>query len=135
MTTQAPTWVALRMVQLAARILPSAHRDRYEGEFTAELYGMARYHQIRHATQILARAWALRAALDAAPLTIGQEIMSHVRARLNCLIRRHRWRSEYDHATKRTTWECLRCGAHKLDFHSMYLNPSEYDGGPPLRGP
>lgn len=49
--------------------------------------------------------------------------------RLRCLFRRHRWRSEYNHATKRTTWECLRCGAHKLNVHDMDLNPGELGGG------
>ena len=49
--------------------------------------------------------------------------------RLRCLFRRHQWRSEYDHATKRTKWECLRCGAYKVDVHDRDLNPGELGGG------
>jgi hypothetical protein len=40
--------------------------------------------------------------------------------RLRCLFRRHQWGSEYDHESRRTTWECRRCGAKK--FTSDDLN-------------
>jgi hypothetical protein len=34
--------------------------------------------------------------------------------RLRCLFRRHQWGSVYDHETRRTTWQCRRCGAMKV---------------------
>jgi hypothetical protein len=52
-----------RVVELAARILPAEHRQRYALEFVAELYGMTRGQQVRHSVQVLAHAWALRAAV------------------------------------------------------------------------
>lgn len=33
--------------------------------------------------------------------------------RRSCLLRRHDWRTEYDEETKRTSWECRRCGSNK----------------------
>lgn len=35
-------------------------------------------------------------------------------SRLVCLFRRHDWHTEYNHETKRTAWECRRCGAYKV---------------------
>ena len=54
-----------RIAELAARILPVGQRQRYAREFIAELYGMPRSQQIRHSTQLLAHAWALRTVLTA----------------------------------------------------------------------
>jgi hypothetical protein len=48
--------------------------------------------------------------------------------RLVCVFRRHDWHSEYNHATKRTTWTCRRCGAHKLTADG-FLNVGD-SGGP-----
>ena len=36
--------------------------------------------------------------------------------RLACFLRRHDWRSHYDHESKTTTWTCSRCGARKGTF-------------------
>jgi hypothetical protein len=55
-----------RIVELAARVLPAEQRQRYAREFIAELYGMPRSQQIRHSTQVLTNAWALRTVLNAA---------------------------------------------------------------------
>jgi hypothetical protein len=58
-----PHRVAVRLVDWAASTLPAAHRDRYQQEFLAELYGLTPSHQLRHAAQVLSRAWILRVAL------------------------------------------------------------------------
>ena len=47
-------------LQAATRVLPGATRDRYRQEFVAELYGLARTRQLRHAAGVLSRSWALR---------------------------------------------------------------------------
>ena len=115
MTTRAPGRVPLRIVRLAARALPAVHRDRYEGEFTAELYGMARHRQIGHATQVLTHALALRAALDSTPATIGEETMTRVRTipigcRLNL---RHKWHIVSTEDGRDRYWSCKVCGKEK----------------------
>ena len=117
MSASAPTWVSLRMVQLAARTLPSVHRLRYEGEFNAELYGMARPDQLRHATQVLARAWILRGALKSAPATIGEEAMSYVPTiPLTCRLNlRHKWQMTSTEDGSNHYWVCAICGKDKPD--------------------
>jgi hypothetical protein len=53
-----------RLERLAARALPAgAARDRYRAEFLAELCGMTRRQQTRHAIGVLSHAWALRMAV------------------------------------------------------------------------
>src|SRR5215468_4634978 len=54
-------------VQVATRVLPGATRDRYRQEFLAELYGLGRTRQLRHAFGVLSRSWALRAAISTRP--------------------------------------------------------------------
>jgi hypothetical protein len=51
-------------VRMATRVLPGAIRDRYRKEFLAELYGLGRARQLRHAAGVLSRSWALRAAIN-----------------------------------------------------------------------
>jgi hypothetical protein len=62
-TTAGPGRWCCRVVELAARILPAEHRQRYALEFVAELYGMPRRHQVTHSVLVLSHAWALRAAV------------------------------------------------------------------------
>jgi hypothetical protein len=52
-------------VRMATRILPDATQDRYRQEYLAELYGLSRTRQLRHALRVLSRSWALRAAINA----------------------------------------------------------------------
>jgi hypothetical protein len=47
---------------------------------------------------------------------------------LVCLFRRHDWHGEYNYATRRTTWTCRRCGAHKITADGV-LNVGD-SGGP-----
>jgi hypothetical protein len=54
-------------VGVATRVLPGATRDRYRQEFVAELHGLSRARQLRHAFGVLSRSWALRAAISAPP--------------------------------------------------------------------
>ena len=54
-------------VGVATRVLPSATRDRYRQEFVAELHGLGRARQLRHAFGVLSRSWALSAAISTAP--------------------------------------------------------------------
>jgi hypothetical protein len=54
-------------VQAATRVLPGSTRDRYRQEFLAELHGLGRTRQLRHAIDVLSRSWALRAAISAPP--------------------------------------------------------------------
>ena len=58
------TWAAgfwpRHAVQAATRVLPGATRERYRQEFLAELYGLGRTRQLRHAVGVLSRSWALR---------------------------------------------------------------------------
>jgi hypothetical protein len=52
-------------VRMATRILPDATQDRYRQEYLAELYGLSRTRQLRHAFGVLSRSWALRVAINA----------------------------------------------------------------------
>ena len=67
MTPPPDIWCC-RTVELAVRVLPAQHRERYALEFIAELYGLPPAQQRRHSARVLTSAWALRAALsEAAP--------------------------------------------------------------------
>jgi hypothetical protein len=115
MTTQAPDRVPARLVELAARLLPAEHRYRYRQEFLAELYDMPQARQVRHATQVLSRAWVLRAALrQPAPATIGEAAVKDtrpLRCRLNLW---HTWRPFSTPDGNRYT-KCARCGKERRD--------------------
>jgi hypothetical protein len=52
------------IVRVAIRVMPVASRGRYRQEFLAELHGLGRARQLRHAFGVLSRSWALRAALN-----------------------------------------------------------------------
>jgi hypothetical protein len=52
------------IVRVAIRVVPVASRGRYRQEFLAELHGLTRTRQLRHAFGMLSRSWALRAALN-----------------------------------------------------------------------
>jgi hypothetical protein len=92
MTPRPSIWCT-RTVELAARVLPAEHRARYGLEFIAELYGMPKAQQRRHSARVLTSAWALRAALEAAPGTNGETAMTSIRKPLTCRLNlHHRWR-------------------------------------------
>jgi hypothetical protein len=84
-----------RIARLAARVLPAGPaRDRYRHEFLAELYGMSAARQIRHATALLTRSFALRAAVDREQQPSTLELITPVTTRkpLRCRLNiRHKW--------------------------------------------
>jgi hypothetical protein len=105
-----------RIVELAARLLPAEQRQRYALEFIAELYGMPRSQQARHSTQVLAHAWALRTALNAASRTTTQErtMTPTTRRSLPCLLGIHHWHWANTEDGERYRC-CLRCGLDKTE--------------------
>jgi hypothetical protein len=93
--TAPPGNLCCRTVELAVRVLPAEHRQRYGLEFIAELYGMPKAQQRRHAARVLTSAWALRAALSGpAPGANGDRTMIVKMAKpLTCRLNlHHRWR-------------------------------------------
>ena len=109
-----------RTVELAARVLPAEHRQRYTLEFVAELYGMSRPQQVRHSVQVLSRAWALRAALDAAAFAPIQEKARHRTLGWQlCHLGRHLWAQHRnpDVGGKLAVFElCRRCGRERQGY-------------------
>jgi hypothetical protein len=99
-----PAWWARLAVGLAARPLPAGKRDRYRREFLAELYGMTPAEQFRHASGVVARAWALRRAVGGPAATA---------TRWPCLAI-HRWKRLRN---PEGGWyrECPDCGKQALD--------------------
>ena len=113
MTPVVPGRWCCRIVELAARILPADRRQRYAREFVAELYGMPRWQQLRHATQVLTHALALRAVLRATGPTISQEdTMITTRRPWRCRLRLHDWDERENPETHEWYQICLRCGAY-----------------------
>jgi hypothetical protein len=111
-TTPAARWPS-RLVRLAARALPAgAARNRYRDEFLAELHGLPRRQQIRHARGVLAHAVALRAAVTAEPLAGGLDVVAStaVRMPLRCrLDLHHDWRTRRNEDGERFR-QCTKCG-------------------------
>jgi hypothetical protein len=108
-----PLSVAIHLVDWAARTLPAAHRERYEREFFAELYGLTPSHQLRHATQVLSRAWVLRTALAEAVLATngGEDMPIVVRRPLTCLLLRwHTWQILSTEDFSSHYVKCRKCG-------------------------
>src|SRR5215470_10370909 len=106
-------------VQAATRVLPGATRDRYRQEFLAELYGLNRARQLRHAFGVLSRSWALRAAINApsdATAADMELVFPRRRRPLPCRLNlRHRWapmRTE----DGRPYLRCQRCGKDETDL-------------------
>jgi hypothetical protein len=117
-----PSPGAIRVVELAALALPRGDiRRRYEREFVAELYGLDRAHQARHALGVLVSVWSLRAAVTTDDYTMLEEAMGHVTqprplmCRLNL---RHHWQTGRTEDGARYTY-CGRCEKIRSD------------GGPP----
>lgn len=101
-----------RAVELAARVLPPGQRQRYARELVAELHGMTRGQQRRHALGVLTHAWALRTAL----VTTNQEegaTTTTTRRPLRCRIGLHDWDERENPETKERYEVCLRCDAYR----------------------
>jgi hypothetical protein len=118
-----PGRVATHLVTIAARTLQATHRSRYQQEFTAELYGMPRSHQIRHALQVLALAWALRSALDRSSAPALGEAMQQPRNPLACRANLwHTWRTfKTDDGGRYRA--CAKCGKDLPDnYPGTYIS-------------
>jgi hypothetical protein len=124
-------------VRVATRVLPGSTRDRYRQEFLAELYGLGRARQLRHALGVLSRSWALRAAIntpsEAAAADMEIVFPRHRRPLLCRLNLRHRW------ATLRTEdgkpyLRCQRCGKDETDLFGGSKSGRQFDGVPPSVG-
>ena len=79
-------------VALAVRTVPRrADRERFRAEYEAELYGQPAAAQVRLVTGFLSQAFALRAALGAAPSPLEGPAMpiTSVGHRFRCRVLRH----------------------------------------------
>jgi hypothetical protein len=103
---------------VATRVLPGATRDRYREEFLAELYGLVRARQLRHALGVLSRSWALRAAINtpSEATAADMEIVFPRRRRpLSCRLNRHRW-ATFRTEDSKPYQRCQRCGTDETDI-------------------
>lgn len=107
--------LSCRTIELAVRALPADRRQRYARELVAELYGMSRWRQRRHAAQVLSHVFALRAALRAAGSATAQEerMTRTVRRPLRCRLGLHRWEEQENPETKERYELCTRCDAYR----------------------
>ena len=130
-TPRADPWCS-RVVELAARVLPTEQRHRYALEFIAELYGMPRSQQIQHSIHVLAQAWALRTALANAGPAPTQEITMTVKTSrpFRCLLRLHQWRWTSTEDGDRFE-HCVRCGRERTEKVG-YWNGGWNGGSPSL---
>ena len=109
-TAIAPARIPSIAVRLAVRALPrGALRDRYRQELLAELHGMPRSRQVRHALGALRSAAALRSAL--LDQQHAKELaMSRPRRPVLCRLNlHHTWRTRRTEDGARYV-ECGRCG-------------------------
>jgi hypothetical protein len=115
-------------VQAATRVLPGSTRDRYRQEFLAELHGLGRTRQVRHAAGVLSRCWALRAAINtpsqaAADMEI---VFPRHRRPLSCRLSRHKWQTFRTEDAK-PYQRCQRCGKDETDIWGGNKFGREYD--------
>jgi hypothetical protein len=107
--------IALRLVRLATRLLPAGDtRLRYEQEFIAELHGLSRGRQLRHAVGVLCSAPVLRlAVLHSAPVTTVTPVPVRrsrpIRCRLHLM---HSWQLDRTEDGNRYL-RCRRCGTDR----------------------
>ena len=106
-------------VQAATRVLPGSTRERYRQEFLAELYGLSRARQLRHAFGVLSRSWALRAAINAPSdaTAADMELVFPRRRRrsLYCRLIRHYWVDLSSEDGSSRYRQCARCGKEAND--------------------
>lgn len=130
MSTPRPDRWCCRLVELAAHTLPAQQRQRYAMEFIAELYGMPRARQWRHATEVLVHAWQLRSTLlTSATDTRGDAVFTTLKPRvpLRCRLGRHDWALERNPESGETYLCCSRCGRDQSTL-SLMSNPTAGTG-------
>jgi hypothetical protein len=108
-----PSATAVHLIKLAIRVLPNdGRRDRYRAEFIAELHGMTRARQTRHALSVAAHAWALRTAVTSSPpnpLEVAVHTTRTPRPLLCRLNLKHQWEGQSTEDGGRYL-RCTRCG-------------------------
>lgn len=116
---RAPVMGARLGVDLAVRALPTrADRDRYYGEYVAELYGLPAGTQLRLVAGYLSQTFALRAALGAShspteesavqqTSSLGRRILCHA-------LRRHDWHTYSTDDGERYA-SCMVCHRDRTD--------------------
>lgn len=103
-----PAFWSVLLVRLASEVLPRSVRPRYQREFVAELYGMDRSRQLRHAGGVLFSVWALHRAVTHKASEIEEAEMK--RRPLMCTINVHHvWRKFSTEDGVRYS-RCIRCG-------------------------
>lgn len=92
---RAPVLGARLGIGVAVRVLPArATRDRYYRECLAELYGLSPATQLRYVAGFMSQAFALRAALGAAPSLLEEKAVQKIsrRSRFRCrVLHHHTW--------------------------------------------
>src|SRR5262245_33655717 len=122
-------------VQVATRVLPVATRERYRQEFLAELYGLSRARQLRHAFGVLSRSWALRAAINTpsdATAADMELVFPRHRRPLPCWLNRHRWET-FRTEDGKPYLRCQRCGKDETDIHGGTKSGPGFDEVAPRR--
>ena len=108
-----------RTVQAATWVLPGSTRERYRQEFVAELHGLDRTRQLRHAFRVFSRSGALRAAINtpSEATAADMEIVFPRRRRrsLYCRLIRHYWVDLSSEDGSSRYRECARCGKEAND--------------------
>jgi hypothetical protein len=116
--SRAAGWLPRHTIQLATRVLPGSARDRYRQEFLAELHGVSRARQLRHAIGVLSRSWALRAAINTPSEAAAADmeiVFPRHRRPLSCWLNRHR-RETFRTEDAKPYQRCQRCGKDETDI-------------------
>ena len=119
-------------VQVATRGLRGPTRDRYRQEFLAELYGLGRARQLRHAFGVLSRSWALRTAINTPSEAAAADmeiVFPRHRRPLSCRLNRHRWETFRAEDGSRYQ-QCQRCGRGEIDIFGGTKSGREFDTVP-----
>ena len=111
MRVQPPSRLSGRLIGLAVAMLPAGQRNRYGRELYAELFGMSRSEQLRHAMQVLIHAGALRNALLAT--TQGGPTMVTTSKPWRCRLRLHGWDERENPETRERYEVCVLCDAYR----------------------
>jgi hypothetical protein len=132
--TRAALWPR-QIVWAATRVLPHGPaRDRYRQEFLAELHGLGRARQVRHAFGVLSRSWALRVAVNTPSDAVAADmeiVFPRRRGPLSCRLNLgHQWTTVRTEDGGRYR-QCQRCGKDETDVFGGTKSGREFDGVPP----
>jgi hypothetical protein len=85
---------------------PGKARERWTDELVAELWGLSRAEQLKHTAGVLARTWALRAAVTSRERLVEEDIM---RRPWRCRFGWHRFETRYATDGTGRYLACRRC--------------------------